>query len=118
MAYQYCSSFDPAKEAYDEAVKLFKSKFTNDDCKRIWLEDKHGMDDVQKAVKDVQARYNTKSQSKARKWLTKLSSRIILYGAVLDTLVQYDPQYSSLAWGAIKFIFMVASSRHVQASSS
>jgi hypothetical protein len=75
------------------------------------------MEDVQKAVNDAQARYNAKSQSKARKWLTKLSSRVIIYGAVLDALVQYDPQYSSLAWGAIKFIFMVASSQLVQASS-
>jgi hypothetical protein len=31
---------DPAREAYNDAVKAFNEKLTKDECKRIWLSDK------------------------------------------------------------------------------
>lgn len=39
--------------------------------------------------------------------LDEISSRIVYYGGVLDTLAQHHPEYVSLAWGAIKFVLMV-----------
>jgi len=103
-----CSA-NPAEKAFNEAVELFKTQFTEDECKRIWLRDKHSMVDVQAAVYDTQRRYNTSKKSKARKWLKKLSSRVALYGLVLDVLVQHHPEYISLVWGAFKFLFIVQS---------
>ncbi|KAL1384178.1 hypothetical protein HDK64DRAFT_317591 [Phyllosticta capitalensis] len=97
---------DPAKKAFDDAVVLFKSKFTNDECKRIWLEDKNTIDDILKAVEQAKRQYEGKGQSKARKWLKKLSSKIQFYGGVLDALVQHHPEYVSLVWGAFKFLFI------------
>ncbi|KAK8250827.1 hypothetical protein HDK77DRAFT_439436, partial [Phyllosticta capitalensis] len=99
-------SNDLAGEAFNKAVNLFKSDFTNEDCKRIWLEDKNTIDHVHQAVNDAKRIYEEKGQSKVRKWLTKLSARIQYYGAVLDALVQHHPEYVSLVWGTFKFIFM------------
>ncbi|KAK8240491.1 hypothetical protein HDK90DRAFT_479884 [Phyllosticta capitalensis] len=95
-----------AEEAFNKAVSLFKSDFTNDDCKRIWLQDKNTIAHVHQAVDNAKRIYEAKGQSKARKWLTKLSGRIQFYGAILDALVQHHPEYVSLVWGAFKFVFM------------
>ncbi|KAK7513715.1 uncharacterized protein IWZ02DRAFT_478364 [Phyllosticta citriasiana] len=100
------SSNDAAKEAFDAAVRLFKSDFTNDECKRIWLQDKVSIDHVQQAVENAKQLYEAKPQSKTHKWLTKLSSRVEFYGTVLDVLVQHHPEYVSLVWGTFKFVFM------------
>jgi hypothetical protein len=39
--------------------------------------------------------------------LSKFSSRICYYGQIFDVLVQHHPEYVSLAWGAMKFLFVV-----------
>jgi hypothetical protein len=51
--------------------------------------------------------YDTKPACKARKWLVVFSSKVNHYGSVIDVLIQQNPQYVSLAWGAMKFLFMV-----------
>ena len=67
------------------------------------------IDDVLNAVVDAQSRYNiAHKDSKAGKWLRKLSSRVWLYGNIIDVLVQQHPEYVSLAWGAMKFLFVVS----------
>jgi len=53
--------------------------------------------------------YKNKQTCKARKWLSILSTKVIYYGKVLDVLVNHYPQYVSLAWGALKFLFVVSS---------
>jgi hypothetical protein len=104
------SQTDPAQEAYDEAVKLFNSKLTSDECKRIWLSDKTGILQVQEAVFGAQKVYEARSENcKARKWLSKLSSRVLFYSSVIDALAQHHPEYVALAWGAIKFFLIVSS---------
>ena len=66
------------------------------------------MDDVQLAIVHAQAEYEKNSKkSKARIWLARCSSRIIYYGNILDVLVQQSPEYVSLIWGGMKFLFMV-----------
>ncbi|KAF2093915.1 hypothetical protein NA57DRAFT_61131 [Rhizodiscina lignyota] len=97
---------DPAREAYQEAVALFKRELTHDECKRIWLDDKASMYDVQLAIVHAQAEYEKSSKkSKAKIWLARCSSTIMHYGNVLDVLVQQSPEYVSLIWGAMKFLF-------------
>lgn len=75
------------------------------------------MKDVQKAVSEAKAMYERSKTSEARIWLDKLSSRIMLYGTVLDTLSQHHAEYVSLVWGAIKFM-LVVSNRYPSHSSS
>ena len=89
-------------------MALFKRELTHDECKKIWLEDKVSMNDVQLAIIRAQAEYEKSSKSsKAKIWLVRCSTRIIYYGNILDVLVQQSPEYVSLIWGGMKFLFMV-----------
>lgn len=66
------------------------------------------MNDVQLAIVHAQAEYKKSSKnSRAGKWLAQCSLRIIYYGNILDVLVQQSPEYVSLIWGGMKFLFMV-----------
>jgi hypothetical protein len=67
------------------------------------------MRDVLDAVNTSKKAYESKPNSKARKWLSILSSRVIHYGDIMNVLVQHHPEYVSLAWGAMKFLFLVSS---------
>ena len=102
-------SVDPAREAYNQAIKLFSEKLTSDECGRVWLSEKVDIHQVQEAVLDAKKAYDARSQScRARKWLSKLSSRILFYSSVLDVMAQHHPEYVALAWGAIKFFLIVS----------
>ncbi|RYO80672.1 hypothetical protein DL766_004863 [Monosporascus sp. MC13-8B] len=50
--------------------------------------------------------YKSKPESKAFKWLSAFSDRVVHYAVVLDVLAQHHPEYVSLAWGVFKLIFM------------
>ena len=66
------------------------------------------MEDVQSAVADAKSRYDTRRQNNnVSIWLSKLSTRIGYYGNIMDVLVQHHSQYAALAWGAMKFLFVV-----------
>ncbi|KUJ08922.1 uncharacterized protein LY89DRAFT_657937, partial [Mollisia scopiformis] len=54
----------------------------------------------------MKCRYERQPTCKARKWLEVFSGKVVYYGTVMDVLVQQYPQYVSLAWGAMKFLFM------------
>jgi hypothetical protein len=56
---------------------------------------------------------NSSPQSKARKWLSSCSTRVMYYGAIMDTLSQFHPEYVALAWGALKFLFIVSQTSSV-----
>ena len=70
------------------------------------------MHQVQQAVNAAKEAYEARSQqSKARKWLSKFSERVLHYGKIMDTLANYNPEYCALAWGTMKSLLMV---RHYQ----
>ncbi len=71
------------------------------------FEGKTSMLDVQLELLNALKRYESTSESKARRWLVALSERIAFYGQVFDVLIQHHPEYVSLAWGTFKFIFQV-----------
>lgn len=67
------------------------------------------IDDVQRLISQQLGRYEAKHESsKIRKWLHKASEAICHYGTVLDVFVQHHPEYVSLAWGAMKLLFVVS----------
>lgn len=70
--------------------------------------DKCSMEDVQDALTHAKAKYENSKQSKAWKWLTRPTSRIMLYENFLVIIAQLHPDYAFLAWGAIKFVLQVA----------
>jgi hypothetical protein len=99
----------PAKDAFDAAVLRFSAVLTQDERKRLLVGNINSLDEIQSMVHTALTRYNDKrSQSKTKKWLSRLASRISFYGNVIDVLVQHHPEYVSLAWGAFKFMFMVS----------
>jgi len=91
-------------------VSCFSTQLTTDECAQSWISSKLSLHDVQVAV-DAAKYYETKSkQSKARERLGKFSTRIGFYSSVLDVFVQHHPEYVSLVWGAMKFLFIVRES--------
>ncbi|KAI9781875.1 MAG: hypothetical protein M1839_005669 [Geoglossum umbratile] len=107
---------DPAREAYDDAVKLFNEQLTSDELNRLWLPDKVDIHQVHQAVLAAKDAYDVKSQrSKTQKWLTKLSTRVMYYSNIMDTLAQHHPEYVALAWGTMKFLFVNAYSGSLEA---
>ena len=73
------------------------------------------MQDVVLAVQQAKDEYDArKRKSKAGEYMVAFSKRVMMYGAIMDTLSQHHPEYVSLAWGAMKFVFIVCVSRHVE----
>jgi hypothetical protein len=67
------------------------------------------MKDVQDEVSQSAAKYKSqRKESKAFKWLERLSQRLQFYGTILDLLSQYHPEYVALFWGSIKFLIVVS----------
>lgn len=93
--------------AYEEAVSAFRRELGQDDRKLAWLQSRQSIEDVRQAIVDAQTKYQTKPKSKAHKWLGILSTKVMFYAPVLDVLSQAGQQYGSLAWGVIKFLFVV-----------
>lgn len=61
------------------------------------------------AVAAAKEKYDQRTKdSKARNWLSYFSSQVTYYGQVLDVLAQHHPEYVSLAWGTMKFVFIVS----------
>jgi hypothetical protein len=106
-----CSLPDVAREAYEAALEVFRAEVPRDED--LWLSASNSIDDAQKAVENAKDVYDQRSSSsKAKRWLTRLSERVMHYGAIMDTLSQHHPEYVSLAWGAMKFFFIVSSYLH------
>ncbi|KAF0323059.1 hypothetical protein GQ607_009823 [Colletotrichum asianum] len=100
-------SFDPAKDAYNKAVKILRKELTSAERELIRLGEHNSIQDVRLALDKALEEYQMKAKgSKVRDWLAKCSSRVMYYGAVFDTFSQHHPEYVSLAWGAFKFLFI------------
>ena len=97
-----------AQDTYENAVKIFKAQYTNEESKRRWLDGKNNLEDVKAAVAEAIAKYNANPQSKAWKYLHKFSETVLYYGGIMDVLVQQSPQYVALGWGTMKLLFLVS----------
>lgn len=65
------------------------------------------IDSVRTTVELAKEKYASKKHTRTRECLETFSSRLMYYGTVLDVLSQHHPEYVALAWGAVKFVFMV-----------
>lgn len=72
------------------------------------------MSDVLKVVNDAASMYELRKSNgnnlkvKASKILNMVATRVTYYGNVFDVLAQHHPEYVALAWGAMKFLFVVS----------
>jgi hypothetical protein len=88
-------------------VKEFRAHVSEQEC-AAWLNNSTTIFDVEQAVTLAKQKYESKSpKSKARRWLSSCSTRLMYYSVIMDTLSQHHPEYVSLAWGAMKFLFIV-----------
>jgi hypothetical protein len=62
---------------------------------------------VETAKKQYEDRSREHKHTGMRQSLERLSSRIMYYGKVMDTLAQHHPEYVALVWGAMKFVLTV-----------
>lgn len=104
-------SRDIAAEAYQDAVRYLETEFKGDDQTTVWLQKAKctSLVELQDATHNVEIQYRQASQSRHSRmqWLKDLSSGVMHYGKVLDTLAQHHPEYVGLVWGIIKFVLMV-----------
>ncbi|KAI1333971.1 hypothetical protein F5Y15DRAFT_403337 [Xylariaceae sp. FL0016] len=99
---------DSAKGAFNNAVEGLSKGLSSGECDMIWLQGKNSMSDVQAALIEAQAKYVSRAgKSKVRSLLASCSTRVAYYAPIFDTLSQHYPEYTSLAWGAFKFFFIV-----------
>ncbi|KAL9073136.1 MAG: hypothetical protein Q9157_004869 [Trypethelium eluteriae] len=97
---------DPAQAAFNKAVKLLDGVLSEDSALRQFLSGHADIVSVHSAVVDAQRQYEHRTNSKARKWMTRLSTRLHLYGEILDVFVEHHPEYVALAWGTFKLLFV------------
>ena len=102
------SCFEPAREAFARAKELFSNSLRSDQQEQIFGHDNNDIEEFRTIVNQAKEGYERRRQKgKARQWLSSFSSRLLYYGGVLDILAQHHPEYVSLAWGAVKFVFIV-----------
>jgi hypothetical protein len=87
---------------------MFSAHLTIDSRKVVFASKATSLQDVESAVRAAQAKYNSVKPTKARKWLGCVAGRLMHYSNVFDVLVQHHPEYVALAWGAMKFMFIVS----------
>ncbi|KAI1844019.1 hypothetical protein JX266_009885 [Neoarthrinium moseri] len=98
---------DPAKQAYEDAVKILKNELSITELSLVGLSGHNFIRDVQQALLQAMKGYEAKSkETKLCRWLMRCSAGIMYYAGVFDTLSQHYPEYVSLAWGAFKFLFI------------
>ncbi|KAH8195786.1 hypothetical protein TruAng_010060 [Truncatella angustata] len=96
-----------SKQAYESAKIYFLEHLGADGTARVLIEQNHSILDVLRVVNDARKRYHVKRNSKASKWLARVSEKVAHYGTVLDVFVQHHPEYVSLVWGTFKLLFSV-----------
>jgi hypothetical protein len=96
---------------FEESLKKFKDNLASQSTKHAWVHISKAsrLQDVVDEVAKAKAQYDHKDDdSKLYKRITSFSKRVAYYGKVLDVMVQHHPEYVSLAWGTLKFIFGVS----------
>lgn len=94
--------------AFNESILQFSEQPGQFEKEFGFIKSFHTLQDVQLAIKDCVARYETrKPDSKALKWLRQLSEKAVHYQSVVDVIIQQHPESVSLIWGGMKFLFMV-----------
>jgi len=70
------------------------------------------LDDIARVVDDAFIFSNRSSGRSLRKWLDRLSRRLVLYGDFLDHFTQQHPEYPAFFWGALRVVVLVSCNAH------
>ncbi|KAI3331598.1 hypothetical protein HD806DRAFT_477859 [Xylariaceae sp. AK1471] len=92
--------------AFEEASQKFLHDINQRERKSNLITSTNTMEDVQRVVAQSMKKYDgQRKHSAARLWLHTFSQKVKFYGNILDVFAQHHPEYVSLAWGAMKFLF-------------
>jgi hypothetical protein len=97
-----------ARAVYKNAAQLFAKKHTTDERKRYWISQNHSLKDIEAAVLAAKTQYEGRTHSPVRKALAELSATFMYYSKIGDMFAQHHPEYTSLAWGTMKLLFVVS----------
>lgn len=97
-----------AREVYTNAALLFAKQHTTDERKRFWINQNHSLKDIEAAVLAAKSQYEGRTHSRVRKALAGFSATFMYYSKIGDTFAQHHPEYTSLAWGTMKLLFVVS----------
>jgi hypothetical protein len=93
---------------FAEAKTILSTIVTPERNKVRVLDDEHSIDDVATLVLQAKDGYDRRrTKGKAWQWLSAFSNRLQHYAPVMDALAKSNPEYVSLAWGTVKFLFVV-----------
>lgn len=95
------------KELYKCAIERFVRDGTQDERKIAFAQTAACLQDVESLVIRAKKDYESSRNQRLNKWLGRVSSRLMYYGNIFDVLAQHHPEYVALAWGAMKFLFVV-----------
>ncbi|KAH0425980.1 GMC oxidoreductase [Colletotrichum camelliae] len=102
---------DIAAEAYLDAIQYLEAEFRDNDQALKWLQNatSTSLEDLLETTRKAENKHRQASKKKDKiiRWLEGLSTRVMYYGRVFDTLAQHHPEYVGLVWGAMKFVLMV-----------
>jgi hypothetical protein len=96
-----------AEQAYREAISTFDLN-PKDQGRFDRIQQLQDITDLERLIQSTRLQHERRNEDKKiGRWLAKLSSRICHYGRIFDVLAQHHPEYVSLAWGAMKLLFIV-----------
>jgi hypothetical protein len=85
----FLPSWDPIKEAYNTDIRDLKRQLNAEDQK--WLDGKHTIVDLQKALSDAQSAYQNRSaKSDIRSALVSCSQRVVFYAGNFYMVLRRD----------------------------
>ncbi|KAK8022650.1 hypothetical protein PG993_013417 [Apiospora rasikravindrae] len=96
-------------EAYKEAFDAFSAELSKDKAKSEWISNtRHGnLEAVLASVADAKSQYESrKGDSKVLSLLVSVSEKIHHYSGIVDVFVSHHPEFTALAWGALKVLFV------------
>ncbi|PNP47071.1 hypothetical protein THARTR1_10576 [Trichoderma harzianum] len=97
------------QDVFREALAEFSSEFSKDGNQQQWIIDSNygNFESVLGSVQEAQTYYEErKGDSKLRKALVRLSEKLYNYSSIMEVLVAQQPEYSTLAYGAMKFLLL------------
>ncbi|KAI0523917.1 hypothetical protein F5B22DRAFT_592503 [Xylaria bambusicola] len=101
------SQMSIANQTFRKASVKFLSGNKQHEKKLNSISEGTGSKDVLLIVTECMNKYEARRKhSEARTCLHAFAQRVSFYGNILDVFVQHHPEYVSLAWGAMKFLFV------------
>lgn len=104
---------DILRRAYSQALQFHRKMFKRSTV-NTWLSHTSSVQEIMDILGKAQKRYMAKKQTRGKSvakvtsWWELVSSRMMQYERVIDSLVASHPEYAGIVWGAMKFLFMVS----------